>query len=216
MHQELKLSLETLKKFSDDVPGLGNFANRALVSDYEGFVSILYNDIDLIVSKIEQNPELYKNDSEDRITIDIINQLCAMGYVASHEKKIGGHTDMLVEKPPKTWLWIGEAKIHSSYPYLFKGFRQLTTRYTSGTNDTNQGGMLIYIRQANTQNIMNKWRDYLNKINLRASTPFNLNTSPCNQNPLSFYSIHIHQRSGLPFTTRHIPLVLHFNPEDNS
>lgn len=213
MHEELKLSLETLKSFSDDVPGLGNFANRALASDYESFVSVLYDDIDNIVSEMEQNPELHKNDCEDRLTIDIKKQLRAMNYDASHDTKIGGHVDLIVKKQPKDWLWLGEAKIYNSYSWLRKGFRQLSTRYSPGTENANQGGMLIYIFKANANNIMGNWKKALLKAGLRIS--INIQTFPCTKNALSFYSTHPHQRTGQTYTVRHIPIILHFDPQDN-
>jgi hypothetical protein len=42
----------------------------------------------------QENPELRRNDGEDRLTIEIVNVLRGMGYNAGHETKIGGHTDL--------------------------------------------------------------------------------------------------------------------------
>jgi len=208
MHKDLTLSLKTLKNFGADVPGIENFPNRLLAGTYEEFISVLYDDIDKIVARMEENPELLKNDSEDRLTIDIINQLRAMGYDASHETKIGGHADLVVKKPIKNWLWIGEAKIHKDYAWLLKGFQQLTTRYTTGSNNNCQGSLLIYIRNIDSKNVMDKWKTHLKeKIN-------DIKITPCPNNSLSFYSSHNHQRTGLEFKVRHIPLVLCFKPQD--
>ena len=208
MHKDLKLSLKNLNDFSDDVPGIGNFANRMLAETYEKFISVLYDDIDKIVARMEENPELRKDDGEDRLTIEIINQLCAMGYDASHETKIGGHADLVVKNQTKGWIWIGEAKIHNGYAWLLKGFNQLTTRYSTGNDNNCQGGLLIYIRNIDAKNVMNKWQTHL-KENIEG-----IKIMPCPNNSLSFYSTHNHQRTGLEFKVRHIPLVLSFKPQD--
>lgn len=211
MHEDLEFSLKTLKDFSEDVPGIGNLPNRMLASSYDDFVITLYKDIDVIVAKMEENPELLKNDTEDRLTVDVKNQLCAMGYDAFHEAKIGGHADLVVKKQATNWTWIGEAKVHKNYKWLLKGFQQLTTRYTTGGYNNCQGGLLIYIRNANAKNVMEKWKDYLEKQNNIKG----LKIIPCRVNPLSFYSKHNHQRSGSPFKIRHLPFILHFNPQDS-
>ena len=210
MHKELKSSLETINSFSDDVPGIGNFANRVLAGTYEEFISVLYDDIDKIVERMEENPELLKDDSEDRLTIDIKNQLCATGYDASHETKLGGHVDLVVKKLIKNWIWIGEAKIHKDYAWLLKGFNQLATRYSTGNDNNCQGGLLIYIRNINAKNVMDKWEEHLEK----QDDIEELKITPCPNNSLSFYSSHNHQRTGLEFKVRHVPLVLCFKPQD--
>ncbi|MEY3879906.1 MAG: hypothetical protein RIQ94_701 [Pseudomonadota bacterium] len=202
------MSLSQLKELQGDVPGLGHFPERMLAKTLEEFISVLYRDMDSIVAEIEENPELRKNHSEDSLTIEIKGNLKHMGYDASHEIKIGGHADLVVKK--KEWLWIGEAKIHSSYDYLFKGFQQLTTRYTTGSYNNCEGGMLIYIRNQNIEQIMKKWENHLKG----KDEVTGLATSKCTVNPLSFYSTHNHQRTNLPFKIRHIPFNLCFSPKD--
>jgi hypothetical protein len=203
-----ELSLSKLKELQDDIPALGNFPERILVKTYEEFVSVLYKDIDAIVADVEENPELRQKHSEDSLTIEIKGNLKHMGYNASHETKIGGHADLVVKK--QNWLWIGEAKIHSSYDYLFKGFQQLTTRYSTGSYNDCQGGMLIYIKIGNVEQIMKKWEEHLKG----KEEVTGLETSQCTVNPISFYSTHHHQRTNLLFKVRHIPFNLYFSPED--
>lgn len=204
-------TLSDLKKMQDQIPGLGNFPSRLTVTSYEEFVDVLYKDLECIVNRMEENPELLKDDNEDRLTIDVKNQLCAMGYDADHDTKIGGHVDLIVKKSATNWKWLGEAKIYSSYAYLFEGFLQLTTRYSTGGYNNTQGGMLIYIRTANVQNVMTSWKSHLEQ----KDDVENLIISECPINPLSFYSTHSHQRTHLPFKVKHIPFSLHFNPQDH-
>lgn len=210
MHNELKMSLKTLKDFQDDVPEIGNFPDRLLVDDYESFVSVLHKDIEIIRSKMEENPELLSEDSEDRLTIEIKNMLSCMGYNSSHDTKIGGHSDLSVKK--RNWLWIAEAKIHNSYEYLLQGFLQLTTRYSLGGENNCEGGMLIYIKTARAKNVMDNWKNHLINNKLEKISK----TYDCPMNKLAFYSEHNHQRTDLTFKVRHIPFCLHFDPKDRT
>jgi|LakMenE18May11ns_1017448.scaffolds.fasta_scaffold9823737_2 hypothetical protein len=203
------LSLGELKELQCHIPALGNFLGRLLAKNYEEFISVLYEDIDAIVANIEENPELRQKDKEDRLTIEIKNSLKHMGYDASHDSKIGGHTDLSVKK--NKWLWIGEAKKHGSYNELFEGFQQLTTRYSTGSYNNCEGGMLIYIFNKNVSNVMSTWKKHLEK----KEEVCNLGTSVCPVNSLSFYSTHSHQRTGEEFKVRHIPFNLYFSPQDH-
>jgi hypothetical protein len=67
---------------------------RATASTYEQFTETLYSDLNDVVLSFQENPELRRNDGEDRLTIEIVNVLRGMGYNAGHETKIGGHTDL--------------------------------------------------------------------------------------------------------------------------
>ncbi len=210
MHKDLKISLETLKDFQNDVDGIGNFPDRLLAKDYEEFVSILYDDINKIVIEMERNLELRKKDGEDRLTIEIKGSLCHFGYTAGHDNKIGGHCDLTVEK--KEWLWIGEAKVFDSrgYTWVNEGFQQLTTRYSTGGYNNCHGAILIYIRKPNTKQIMENWKAHLLANNGDVE---NLQAFDFLEKSLIFCSEHSHQRTGLPFKVRHIPFCLHFDPK---
>lgn len=203
------LSLKELRKLESYIPELGRFPSRLLAETYDEFINELYKDIDTLIFYKEENPELYGKDTEDRITIDIKIFLCGLGYNASHETKIGGHADLVVKK--KEFLWIGEAKIHSSYSYLWEGFLQLTTRYSTGDCNQKDGGLLIYIRNENAKTIMDKWQTHLCSKKL-PDYSFN----PCSKRRLAFFSNHKHERTGESFRVRHMGITLYFNPKDKS
>lgn len=202
------LSLGEMKNLGEINPILANFAARLLVKTYDEFIEILYKDIDDIISRIQENPELRQNDSEDRITIDIVNQLHVMGYNASHDSKIGGHTDISVKK--SNFLWIGEAKIYYDYGWLWKEFLQLVTRYSTGDSTQKDGGILVYIKVPNTKKIMENWKKFLLEKNLSEYSE-----KTCHLKDLSFFSQHTHEKSGMLFQIRHMPVMLYFNPQDN-
>ncbi|TBR58390.1 hypothetical protein B4U84_20945 [Westiellopsis prolifica IICB1] len=173
------------------------------------FIKIFYKDIDKVIYQIQENPELRQKDTEDRLTIEIVNLLCNLGYDASHEPKIGGHVDLAVRT--SDFVWLGEAKKYRDNNYLWEGFQQLTTRYSSGDSNQANGGLLIYISDEDASSIMEKWQNYLLKKNLP-----NYSVIPCKMRSLAFISTHRHQRSGQPFHVRHIPVMLHFDPKDKS
>ncbi|MCP6759515.1 MAG: HEAT repeat domain-containing protein [Fischerella sp. CENA71] len=173
------------------------------------FIKNFYKDIDKVIYQIQENPELRQKDTEDRLTIDIVNLLCSLGYDSSHELKIGGHVDLAVRT--SDFVWLGEAKKYRDNNYLWEGFQQLTTRYSSGDSNQANGGLLIYIFDEDASSIMEKWQNYLLKKDLP-----NYSFRPCKMRSLAFISTHRHERSGQPFHVRHIPVILHFDPKDKS
>jgi hypothetical protein len=203
-------TLSQLRELEGDVPGLGSFPSRLLADNYDDFIEVLYKDIDEIILLKEENPEFYQSDkSEDRLTVEIKNSLVHMGYDASHDEKVGGHADLVVRKKP--YLWIGEAKIHSDYEYLWQGFQQLTTRYSTGDCNQKDGGLLIYIFGKNAKSVMKKWQIHLADKNLEECS-----CVPCPKRSLAFFSSHVHDCSGEMFRVRHMPIALYFSPQDKS
>lgn len=202
-------SLQQLQELEEHIPELAGFPSRVLAKTYDDFIKVLYLSIDKIIYQIQENPELRQNDSEDRLTIDVKNQLCCLGYDASHDSKIGGHTDLSIRKGD--FLWIGEAKIHSSYDFLWEGFLQLSTRYSTGDFNQKDGGIFIYIRNKDAASVVQKWNNYLKDKNLQ-----DYSCRQCDMREISFVSTHKHERSGKPFQVRHMPVILYFDPQDKS
>lgn len=201
--------LDSLRDIEEITPSLGGFPSRFLINSYGEFIERLYKDIDWIINDIQQNPEYYQDSNiEDRITTEFKRCLRMVGYGATHDEKHGGHADLIVRS--SNFTWIGEAKIHRDYDYLWKGFQQLNTRYTTGDDNNDCGGMLIYIHNKNAKLVMRKWQKRLLSENVDGLT-----CSPCPKRDLAFISRHIHERSGRDFWTRHMPVLLYFDPKDN-
>jgi hypothetical protein len=204
------LNLRQLQAFENDIPLLAGFPSRILAETYDDFINVLYEDIDRIIYRIQENPELRQSDNEDRLTIDIQNQLRSIGYDASHDSKIGGHADLVVRKGK--FLWIGEAKIHRTYEYLWEGFQQLNTRYSTGDSNQKDGGILIYIiHQEDAKQIVWRWQEHLSSKKLPDYA-----CNPCGMRDICFFSIHKHEGSGYVFRIRHMPVILYFKPRDKS
>ena len=202
-------TLDDLRGLSQIAPKLSNFADRILVNSYETFVDVLHRDIDLCILQMEEEPKIRQNDCEDRLSTDIVNMLRCYSYDASREQSIGGHCDISV-RHANGFLWLCEAKIHSSYEHLIKGFNQLCTRYSSGTPDTDKGGILIYIKNQNTQSVISAWRNKLSEMNLSEFYEWECPS----RKELAFFSSHMHESSGRPYIVRHMGVVLHFDPKD--
>lgn len=145
--------------------------------------------------------------SEDQITVEIVQQLKAMGIQAGHDTDYGGHGDIVVELK-NDFLWIGEAKIHRDYDWLLKGFQQLDTRYSTGIAGQDSGGMIIYCYGSRTDQVMERWSDHL------VTNRPDVTVASVDGKPLERRSAHIHERTGAQFIIRHTPVSLYFNPKD--
>jgi hypothetical protein len=98
MSENIKVNLRSLQELESLIPELAGFPSRVLAETYDKFIQVLYKDIDKIIYQLQENPELLQNDTEDRLTLNIVHSLRCMGYGASHEQKIGGHVDLAVKK----------------------------------------------------------------------------------------------------------------------
>lgn len=190
-------------------PSFGNLWKRTLVNTYDEFIKCLYEDIDQIIDFIQESRELRQDDSEDRLTIEIVGNLRRLSYTAFHDPKMGGHIDLFVQK--KNFKWMGEAKIYHGPMSLLGGFNQLCTRYTIGDVNQNNGGLLVYLKDGDAKSLMEKWKGHLTDQNFVEFKFFQ-----CQSRPLAFYSEHKHPVSGNSFTVRHMPLILFFEPQDKS
>lgn len=169
------------------------------------FINRLYQEISNIVRHIEQSAQYRQNDSEDRITIDIVGLLRQSGYDATHDTDSRGHVDIRVNND--NFVWLGEAKIHKSYNWLLEGLKQLHTRYLTGREDGS--GLLIYfIKTANAKSVMAEWRK-----RLEAGNECNLKETNDDVEKLTFWSIHQHEGSGLDVRTKHIGISLYYKPK---
>lgn len=201
--QDLKASLDTTpKKIHFGMAFLGD-------GDYEQFLELLDMAFDWIAQELAQNPELRCGRSEDQLTIEVVSMLKALTVEASHDTKVGGHCDIRVEARSEM-LWLGEAKKleKTDNGWIYKGFEQLNSRYSTALPGQDAGGMLIYCVLPRVDKVMGGWEDYLKK------QVTDLTTSACERNPLAFRSQHPHPRTGRPYKVRHVPVSLYFQPKD--
>ena len=207
------MSIEELESMENFVPEVGGFPSRvmAAMKGYDSWVSKLYKDIDSIIKNcIFPSASYRQNDPEDRYNVDIANTLNQIGYQAHHDKWINGHPDIFVESH-RGYKWIGESKIHSDYNNLLDGFRQLTTRYSSGFIGQNHGAVLIVTKNESIKQLMLKWQTKLEESEFDCKS-----VEKCSEDDNCFVSMHEHHVSGEDYTVRHIPISIRFNPTDKS
>jgi len=204
-----EFSLQTLKILANSSPSAKIFYDDLLCNSYDDFVRCVYNNLEDCISIIEEDAKVRAKDGEDRLSTEIITFFKGRGYLASRDEMIkGGHTDLVLKK--NNFKWLGEAKIHKGYDYLVKGFQQLCTRYSSGTESCSQGALIIYIRTQDAKSVIDKWKE---KIEGESLPEFS--SEECEiRKKLSFYTTHKHVSSGLPYKVKHIAVVLHFDPKD--
>ncbi|HGY9291610.1 TPA: hypothetical protein ACNTWY_003797, partial [Escherichia coli] len=98
--------------------------------------------------------------------------------------------------------------------YLFKGYAQLTERYSTGTINSSSGGLIIYTKNASCSDMMDSWKTFLSKNAPRIHACKSVNIIDCPKNPLVFYSQHLHTVSKLDYQVVHYPVSLHHKPID--
>jgi len=135
-----------------------------------------------------------------------VTALKAMGFQASHDTQYGGHCDVVIEGKCD-FLWIAEAKIHSSYDWLLSGFEQLDQRYSTGLPGQDAGEIIIYCFGARLDRVMSEWETRL--VGARPDVSIDRSVTE----PLLRRSTHTHKATGGKFRIRHKGITLYFNPK---
>lgn len=202
------ISLEDYYRYSPK-PAVQATIRRQMLGEggtYEEFIEQLYADIDESIYELQASRELRQNDSEDRISLDILVGLKRHGYHATHDSKTGGHVDLSVRMGSHSW--IGEAKKDGNF---HEGFLQLTSRYVqaSGNYAHDQGGLLFYmVKAADALGKLTAWRTRL--------TNDGHSCADCGKSKLAFYSTHKLEGSGTDFKVRSMAVSLYHQPLDKS
>ncbi|MCA6121720.1 hypothetical protein J6500_07380 [Bradyrhizobium sp. WSM 1704] len=192
--------------FGRSSPGLIQL-NYIFSASHAERVNAVNSAIDWIVLECVRTARDRANRGEDALTNDIIGLLVALGFDATHDTDYNGHCDIVI-KGIDGFLWLAEAKVHSTYEWLTKGLLQLLTRYSPGMPGQNDGALIIYHKGPDISRTMDRWRNHL-----VASEGEGL-VAVCDKNPLILNSRHIHRRSGLEYRVRHVPIGLYHDPQD--
>lgn len=176
--------------------------------DHDARVSAVRKAVDFVCNELEMNKHVKQGLGEDAITIEICSLLKAAGFQAAHDKDIGGHCDISIEGK-NLFLWLAEAKKHSSYDWLEKGFQHLSTRYSTGVKGQDHGDVLVYCFVKDAKELLKKWKEKLTTAN-----PEVVAKESADGNPLQFCSTHKHAASGLDFNIRHKAIALYWDPKD--
>lgn len=188
------------------------------LKSYDNFKQFVRLELDSAVRNIEDNANKITFDlSEDQLTLFLLANIKNphLGVEAYHENNQRGHCDVTIKL--HNYVWHGEAKKHSSgYSYLFKGYAQLTERYSTGTVNSCSGGLIIYSKNTKCKDMMDSWSKHLNKCAPRIHACRSIKITPCVVNPLVFMSHHTHKVSGLAYEVTHYPVNFYHDPADRN
>jgi hypothetical protein len=179
-----------------------------LAQTHEDRVEAIQMAVDFACNELELNKHLKQELDEDQLTVEICSMLKTFGFQAAHDEQIGGHCDIVV-KGKDRFLWLAEAKLHTAYAWLDKGFKQLSTRYSTGVPGQDNGDVIIYCFNQDANAMIAKWRAELTSRN-----PIVKTKSTKSGASLQFLSYHKHDASGLEFHVRHKVVALYWSPDD--
>lgn len=179
-----------------------------LAQNHEARVNAIQRSVDFACNKLIKHRNKKKEDDEDGLTVQVCDMLTHSGIEAVHNASVGGHCDVVI-KGKSDFLWLAEAKKHSDYAWLNKGFNQLSTRYSTGNPGQDHGDILIYCFVQDAKAMLEKWKDELviRNANVIISEDGIVNS-------LTFQSRHKHECSGLDFYVRHKVVSLYWDPKD--
>lgn len=210
-----KMPLGDVAKIAGLDAQLGRWIDRLAANESpDAFADCVERDVEAIIGGLESNAKVREKDGEDRLTDEIVQSLRHMGYQATRDEGQNGNCDVTVRSKNDQFLWLAEAKIHKDYDYLWQGFLQLTTRYSTGTNRCSRGAMLIYIRNVDARSVMDTWLEELGQRTFDSGIGVSCKPDPAN--PLRLDSVHPHKKSGQDYAVRHFGIVLHVGAEDKS
>lgn len=193
---------------------LAGYLAALKVTTYEGFVKNLYDHIQRSISTLESHKHIIEDESEDATTTRIIMFLEGAGFKA-RQQSASGNVDIYVENLEHGYKWVGEAKKYESVTSVAEGFKQLTTRYSLGTDKSGRGygALIAYLRRPNSKHHIDEWKKTIGSL----PEATNIQFSDCvRMAPFAFISEHEHQTTGFPYETWHICVQLHVDPKDTS
>jgi len=204
----IEFDLETVKAMALGGPGEITLRNL-LAQTHDDRLEAVQMAVDFACNELQLNKHKKQDLDEDQLTVELCSLLKTFGLQVAHDEQIGGHCDIVV-KGNDLFLWLAEAKMHTAYAWLDKGFKQLSTRYSTGVPGQDNGEVIIYCFNKDAKAMVDKWREELTSRNPEVATK----VSKCGS-PLLFLSSHKHDASGLDFHVRHKAVALYWSPKDN-
>lgn len=199
------LTLKTAKE--KDLSPIFRSAIAAEIDCYTDFVDIIRNVLRRVIRSMVRGRNHLQGLNEDQITYHIISNFDTYGFASSHDKQIGGHVDITIEY--EDYLWYGEAKIHSSYLTLQRGWAQLTTRYMTGMAGEDRGAFLIYNFNKDAVSVTTNWREVIQE----QYSDIVLGEV---EDDLNFVCSGKHEGTGRSYVVDHYNIPLYFDPKDRS
>ncbi|NWA08303.1 hypothetical protein [Pseudomonas gingeri] len=206
----MSTNLDTLATLRIKVAGtpMETGIDFVLAQNHEARVNAIQRSVDFACNNLIKHRNKKKKGDEDGLTIQVCDMLTHSGIDAIHNASVSGHCDVVI-KGKSNFLWLAEAKNHSDYAWLNKGFKQLSTRYSTGNPGQDSGEILIYCFVQDAKATLEKWKDELVIRNTYVTIKEDMIDKT-----LTFESKHKHECSGLDFYIRHKVVSLYWDPKD--
>lgn len=199
----------TQRQISRELELLSNETDR-----YQKFVALIERAINFSVTKMVSSKNIIAGKGgnnrmdEDQLTLLLSSPLLGMGFDITHSTNVNGNCDIHVVGP-EDFLWLGEAKVFSSYAKLMGGFQQLSDRYATGLSHHSRGGMIIYAFGEKVLSMMSDWGAYLLEVR------DGLKMEAVKDQPLQFRTTELHRATEQPIVVCHMPVPLLHQPTDS-
>lgn len=210
------MSTESSPLKTDDILNLAeaeNTRSKFRPQSYDEFIQGLYQTINTIIRFIEDSANYQQDSGEDLLTTQMVHQL-KWRYNADHDTNTKGHVDIKITSGD--YVWLGEAKIAHSQPWIFAGMQQLMTRYSTGRKNATHSGLIIYFFQDKVKTRMINWKNYLEETCKEEEHRDNmgfLRISCEIEDNHQFVSHHSHRISEKEIFVRHFPIMLFHDPK---
>ncbi|WBG93468.1 hypothetical protein N5580_21145 (plasmid) [Pantoea piersonii] len=145
-------------------------------------------------------------DGYSDVLLKILEQYKDYGLITTREENNGGHCDISISFGG--FKWLGEAKKAKSYDWVYDGFLQLCTRYSTCDSLSKSGGLIIYCGQKKAGTFMTSWMAHL-KLKFNDIQDHENHT----EDPNIKITKHTHGVSENTYKVIHIPVYLNYTPE---
>ena len=172
---------------------------------YDEWVSYVEEAVQFEVELMAERRNDLHNLDEDALSAILNIALQNLNMDAS-AKVVNGNTDITIQHT--TYKWLGEAKFGNDVGKLYKGYLQLTARYSTGMPNQTAGGMLIYCNHDAANVALAAWRAALETA-IPASKPADGN------GPLTFRSVGTSQSTGIRLDILHMAVPLFHKPRED-
>lgn len=185
----------------------GRAVRWQIAKEHQERIGILEEALSDCYNRLIETRGLNKKQSEDELSMQIVNMLCTAGIHATHDRHVNGHCDIVVDAKDG-FMWLGEAKVHKDYAWLEDGFLQLSTRYGAAVTGRDHGELIIYHRQGDSKKVLKTWLQIIQE-----NFPYVAIEEDSTEKYLNFRTKHKCQNSGCNFFVRHSIVPLMHSPQ---
>lgn len=178
---------------------------------YANFSDLVQRAVSWSAAQLSENPKELAGLDENGLTYQFVKSLRRMAFEATLDATVGGHCDLVVRYGDR-YMWLAEAKIYTGYKWLAKGYLQLTTRYATGEEGQDRGGLLIYFKKGNAPDVMREWSKQLVARKSKRNGA-EVAVVPSAPPASSFSSTQKHYRSGRDYQVKHFAVSIVWEPE---